>query len=227
MTLLHVAGQCNGPSGHLFVRLRVQSHRIFKRDSDDIHVDVQVPLHIALLGGQIDVPVIEGTTKIKLEPGTQPYEQRVLRGYGVKSINRNQKGNQYIHIKVQLPTKLDTHAQQLVKELAQVTGQLPAEPTTPQQPPQSTPSNDQSAQQAPAPDATDNTANKPNKSSDNTTTKQATTPDKPSKSKAKKSKSFVDRLKGFVGNECNDTAHSNKPDNEMEENGQGKIKQSN
>ena len=220
------AGQCNGPRGHLFVRLRVDKHPVFKRDNDDIHVDVDVPLHVALLGGQVEVPTLTGKATIKLDAGTQPYEQRVLRGKGVKAVNRNSAGNQYIHIKIVLPIKLNADAQELVHRLAVATGEMSAETATPQQTDAPQASADEYA--ATSKPAADTTATKPTTepAADSASPKTesaaqttSATADKPKK--ARKSKSFVDTIKGFVGgNDKADDAQGEEADSK------GKIKQS-
>lgn len=124
------AGQCNGPRGHLHVRLKVDKHNIFKRDKTDIHCDVDISLYTALLGGHVVVPTLNGQTKIKIEPGTQPYEQRILRNKGIKQLHGNTFGNQYIHFKIKLPTNLNDKAIELVKQLGIETGDIKQEQQT-------------------------------------------------------------------------------------------------
>jgi molecular chaperone DnaJ len=224
------AGQCGGPQGHLFIRLRVEKHPIFTRDEDDnIHVDVDIPLHVAILGGTIDVPTLQGKTQIKVERGSQPYEQRVLRGKGVKSVGRsNHTGNLYVHFKVKLPTDVNDQQSELLKEFCQSVGDMKSETTnkeskasTPKSAP-STQSNETDRINGASDDATKatqsaSTATETKKAAatSSSSTSESASESKPKKSAKKKNKSFVESLKSFVvGDSTSDSNSKNSNENE-------------
>ncbi|KAK9710855.1 mdj1 protein precursor, variant 2 [Basidiobolus ranarum] len=93
----------NGPAGDLFVKLKVSPSNIFKRKGADIYVDATIPLHKAALGGFIRVPTIDGQVELKIPAGTQSDDISVIRDRGVKILNRNAHGNQYVKLKVEIP----------------------------------------------------------------------------------------------------------------------------
>jgi len=111
------AGKMNGPRGHLFVRIRVDPHPSFRREGADIHVDAPVSFTTAALGGTITVPSLSGEAILKVDPGTQPSDKRVMRGKGIKVLNRNTHGNQYVHFQVTIPKRLTTRQRELLEQL--------------------------------------------------------------------------------------------------------------
>jgi len=85
------------------LRLSVRPDPIYKRDGDDLYVDVKVSFHQAILGGDIMVPTIDGDLKMKLRPGTQPGTMVRLRGQGVTRLNTRGRGDEYVRIVVTIP----------------------------------------------------------------------------------------------------------------------------
>jgi molecular chaperone DnaJ len=67
-------------------------------------LDVDVPLHTAILGGTVRIETLDGEVDLKIPPGTQPNEVRVLRKRGIKKLNRPEYGDQYVNMKVKIPT---------------------------------------------------------------------------------------------------------------------------
>lgn len=98
------AGYNNGPRGHLWIKLLIDNHQTFKRDGTDIHITVPLSLYTAIVGGTVEVPTLQGTTIVKIPPGTQPKDQQIMRNKGIKVLNRSQYGNQYIHFDIKLPS---------------------------------------------------------------------------------------------------------------------------
>lgn len=106
-----------GQPGHLFVNITVKPHPLFRREGLDIHIDVPISLSMALLGGTVNVPTLTGEVEVKVPPGIQPGEKRILRGRGIKK-SENEVGNQYIHFIVKIPTKLTEKQRQLIDEFS-------------------------------------------------------------------------------------------------------------
>ncbi|MEZ5643783.1 MAG: molecular chaperone DnaJ [Burkholderiaceae bacterium] len=110
-------GQNGGPSGDLYIEIRLRKHDIFERDGDDLHCQVPVSITTAALGGEIDVPTLQGKATIDLPEGTQSGKTFRLRGKGVKGVRSSYPGDLYCHVAVETPVKLTEHQRKLLKEL--------------------------------------------------------------------------------------------------------------
>jgi molecular chaperone DnaJ len=110
-------GANGGPSGDLYIEIRVKQHEIFERDGDDLHCTVPVGLTTVALGGSIDVPTLSGHAEIDLPEGTQHGKTFRLRGKGIKGIRSSYPGDLYAHIAVETPVKITEHQRKLLKEL--------------------------------------------------------------------------------------------------------------
>lgn len=98
------------------VSLNVGTHETFKRDGYDIFVDVEIPFTTAAMGGNIEVPTIEDEVTMKVRAGTQPNTMIRLKEKGVKHLRGNQRGDQYVRLKVSVPEKLSREQKSLLKE---------------------------------------------------------------------------------------------------------------
>ena len=110
-------GTNGGPPGDLFIEIRLQKHDIFERDGDDLHCHVPISLTTAALGGEIEVPTLDGQAAIDIPEGTQTDKQFRLRGKGIKGLRSSFPGDLYCHISVETPVKLTEHQRKLLKEL--------------------------------------------------------------------------------------------------------------
>jgi molecular chaperone DnaJ len=95
----------SGPAGDLFVRVNVRSSPVFRRQGSNLYHDAKVPLHVALLGGRVRIPTLEGDVEVKVREGTQNGEEAVLKGRGVKSVygGGGARGDLMVGWKVQIP----------------------------------------------------------------------------------------------------------------------------
>eukprot|EP01138_Halocafeteria_seosinensis_P005874 gb/GECG01006005.1/.p1 GENE.gb/GECG01006005.1/~~gb/GECG01006005.1/.p1 ORF type:complete len:522 (+),score=69.04 gb/GECG01006005.1/:1-1566(+) len=112
------AGERGGPSGHLFVKIRVKPDPFFEREGADVHVNVPISVSQAILGSTMSVPTVKGEVELKIPPGSQPNDRLVLRGRGIRMLNTHSYGNQYVHLKVQIPKSLSKRQRELVEEFA-------------------------------------------------------------------------------------------------------------
>lgn len=110
-------GTNGGPPGDLFIEIRLKKHDIFERDGDDLHCQVPVSITTAALGGEIDVPTLQGKATIDLPEGTQSGKTFRLRGKGIKGVRSSYPGDLYCHVVVETPVKLTEHQRKLLKEL--------------------------------------------------------------------------------------------------------------
>ena len=110
-------GTNGGPPGDLYIEIRQKKHDIFERDGDDLHCTVPINIVTAALGGEIDVPTLDGKAAIDLPEGTQNGKQFRLRGKGIKGVRASYPGDLYCHITVETPVKLTEPQRKLLKEL--------------------------------------------------------------------------------------------------------------
>jgi molecular chaperone DnaJ len=110
-------GTNGGPPGDLYIEIRLKKHEIFERDGDDLHCTVPVSITTAALGGEVDVPTLQGKVTIELPEGTQHGKVFRLRGKGIKGVRSSYPGDLYCHIAVETPIKLTEHQRKLLKEL--------------------------------------------------------------------------------------------------------------
>ena len=105
------------PPGDLYLFLSVAAHRLFQRDGANIYCRVPIPMTVAALGGNIDVPTIEGTmTKIAIPPGTQTGNQFRLRNKGMSVLRSPARGDMFIQAVVEIPVNLTKRQIELLKE---------------------------------------------------------------------------------------------------------------
>ena len=107
----------DGVNGDLILRVNVQPHPKFKRDGRDIFYDTQLSIMDASLGKNLEVPTLEGFSKISVEPGSQPNTIIKLKGKGLSGRGLRGRGDQYVRLVVNIPKKLSKHQKDLLKEL--------------------------------------------------------------------------------------------------------------
>ncbi|MDI4632293.1 molecular chaperone DnaJ [Pelomonas sp. V22] len=110
-------GVNGGPSGDLYIEIRIKQHEIFERDGDDLHCTMPVSMTTAALGGTIEVPNLTGKAEIELPEGTQHGKTFRLRGKGIKGVRSSYPGDLYCHISIETPVKLTEYQRKLLKDL--------------------------------------------------------------------------------------------------------------
>ena len=111
------AGENGGPPGDLFVQVRMKSHSIFNREGDDLYCDMPISIVTSTLGGELDVPTLDGRAAIKVPPGTQSEKTFRLRGKGVRSVRSGHTGDLYCRVSVETPVNLTERQKKLLLEL--------------------------------------------------------------------------------------------------------------
>ena len=116
--VIHGEGESipNGESGDLIVRVRVNEHSNFRRDGIDLYCDAKISMVDATLGTEIQVPTLENIEKMKIESGTQPNSILRLKGKGLPRQNSGRRGDQFVHIIVEIPTKISKVKKNLLNE---------------------------------------------------------------------------------------------------------------
>lgn len=116
------AGTNGGPSGDVLVTVRVAAHTLFTRDGTSIHCELPVTFAQAALGAELEVPTLDGKVKYTMPSGTQNGTTFRLKGKGVVSLSTRQRGDQYVHIQVEVPTNLNKQQKQLLKDFDAMSG---------------------------------------------------------------------------------------------------------
>ncbi|MBA4311641.1 MAG: molecular chaperone DnaJ [Chlorobiaceae bacterium] len=112
------AGQRGGEPGDLIVVIEEDSHPIFTRNGDDILLDLLVSYPQAVMGVDIEIPIISGKAKLKIEPGTQSGKILRLRGKGIPNLRGDYRGDQLVRVNVYVPTHLSKEDKELIKQLS-------------------------------------------------------------------------------------------------------------
>lgn len=102
--------------GDFILSINVRPHKIFERDGPDIFVKTTIPFSLAVLGGTIEVPTINGEVKVRIRPGTQSGTMIRLRGKGAPRLRGRGKGDEYVRILVAVPEKLDRKQKRIIEQ---------------------------------------------------------------------------------------------------------------
>ncbi len=121
---VRIAGQgqpgLGGPSGDLYLIISVKPHSAFERRGDDLYVDVAIPLSVAMLGGEIQVPTLKGKLALKIPPETQNGRVFRLGGQGMPHLGDSSRGDMLARVNVILPSKLSAEEKQLFRRLSEL-----------------------------------------------------------------------------------------------------------
>jgi molecular chaperone DnaJ len=112
------AGTGGGPHGSLYVVVHVQEHEFFRRDGLNLFCEIPVNYTTVALGGEIQVPTLDGIDEIKVPEGTQTGTTLRLRGKGMPDVNGRGKGDLFATVQVQTPKKLTKDQRQALEQLA-------------------------------------------------------------------------------------------------------------
>ena len=109
-------GKNGGPAGDLYITCTVKPHKIFKRDRYDLYCDVPISFTQAALGGDIDVPTLEGTTQYNIPAGTQEGTSFRIRNQGIQQLRGTGKGDLYFTVHVEVPKHLGDKQKDLLRQ---------------------------------------------------------------------------------------------------------------
>jgi len=117
------AGIRGGPQGDLYVVIHVKEHKIFQREEDNLYCEVPTSFTIAALGGEVDVPTLEGKAHVKIPVGTQSGQMFKLRGKGIQHVNGRERGDLLVRVMVEVPTHLNAEQRAKLQEFAELCGE--------------------------------------------------------------------------------------------------------
>jgi molecular chaperone DnaJ len=109
-------GQGGGPAGDLYVQIHIKPHAVFQREGDDLHCEMPIGFATAALGGEIEIPTLDGAAKIKIPAETQSGKVFRLRGKGIKGVRSSYPGDLMCHVVVETPVNLTARQRELLKE---------------------------------------------------------------------------------------------------------------
>ena len=117
------AGKNGGPAGDLIVGVRVKPHPQFRRDGTTVLYEQPVSFFQAAMGAELEIPTIDGKVKYTLPAGTQTGTTFRLRGKGIPELRGRGRGDQYVTIRVQVPTSLNSEQKEALRAFAQTMGE--------------------------------------------------------------------------------------------------------
>jgi molecular chaperone DnaJ len=112
------AGIRGAPPGDLYVVIHIKEHKVFQREDDDLYCEVPIAFSLAALGGEVDVPTLEGKAHLKVPAGTQSGQMFKLRGKGITNVNGRGRGDLFARLIVEVPSRLNVEQRRKLEEFA-------------------------------------------------------------------------------------------------------------
>ncbi len=107
-----------GGTGDMFVEVHVLPHKIFKREGDDIYVNLDIPFYTAILGGKVKVPTLDGYKEIEIPRGTQHGDKITIRGEGIKT--QRGSGDEIVVVNILIPKSISREQEELIKKFKEI-----------------------------------------------------------------------------------------------------------
>ena len=118
-------GVNGGPPGDLYVVVSLKPHAVFQREGADLHCEMPISFATAALGGEIEIPTLDGHAKIKIPQETQTGQVFRLRNKGIRPVRGSVQGDLYCHVAIETPVKLTARQRELLRELETINQQDP------------------------------------------------------------------------------------------------------
>lgn len=122
-------GLRGGPNGDLYVYIEVKPHKIFKRQGDDVFMEMPVTFIQAALGDTIKVPTLEGKADLRIPEGTQTHTVFRMRGQGIPHLRGSGRGDQHVRLVVVTPTRLTEEQKKVLQQFAKISGEENYQPS--------------------------------------------------------------------------------------------------
>lgn len=113
-------GVNGGPSGDLYVEIHIRPHQVFQRDGDDLHCEMPINFATAALGGEIEIPTLDGMARLKIPAETQSGKVFRLRGKGIRNVRSHAHGDLMCHVFIETPVKLTDRQKELLREFEEI-----------------------------------------------------------------------------------------------------------
>ncbi|MBQ7626779.1 MAG: molecular chaperone DnaJ [Rhodocyclaceae bacterium] len=118
-------GVNGGPPGDLYVEIHIAAHPVFERNGDDLHCEMPIDFVTAALGGEIEIPTLNGAAKLKVPAETQSGRIFRLRGKGIGNVRSHAPGDLYCHVLVETPVRLSERQKELLRQFAEESASNP------------------------------------------------------------------------------------------------------
>jgi molecular chaperone DnaJ len=118
-------GMNGGPPGDLYVQMSIKQHPVFQREADDLHCEMPISFATAALGGEIEIPTLDGAAQIKIPAETQSGRTFRLRGKGIKGVRSSAPGDLYCHVVIETPVNLTSRQKELLREFEDINQKEP------------------------------------------------------------------------------------------------------
>jgi molecular chaperone DnaJ len=103
--------------GDLLLRIKVRPHQRFRREDQDIVLELPITVEEAILGATVEVPTVDGHARVRIPPGTSSGQRFRLRGKGARRVGEEARGDQYVRVEIVVPKEVDQRTAELVREL--------------------------------------------------------------------------------------------------------------
>ena len=113
------SGLAGGPPGDLFIVTQIAPHPYFRREGDDIYIDIPISITEAALGAQVTIPTVDGPTRLTIPPGTQGGQKLRLKGKGAPHLKGNGRGDMFAVVKIAVPKNIPEDGKKLLKEFGE------------------------------------------------------------------------------------------------------------
>jgi molecular chaperone DnaJ len=117
------AGERGAPAGDLYVVVRVREHKMFEREGANLYINQTISFPVAALGGEIEVPTLEGSVHLKIPAGTQPGVHFRVADHGLPHLKSRDRGHLFVRIQVDVPKKPTKEERKLILDLAEKMGE--------------------------------------------------------------------------------------------------------
>ena len=114
-------GVRGGANGDLYINVLVKPHKLFRREGFNLKLDLPISFTQAALGGEVDVPTLNGTVKYRIPEGTQNDTEFRLKGQGIQQLNMPGKGDLLVRVRVEIPRKLSDKQKDLLRQFEEST----------------------------------------------------------------------------------------------------------
>jgi molecular chaperone DnaJ len=119
------AGVNGGPSGDLYVVISLRPHAVFQREGADLHCEMPISFATAALGGELEIPTLDGHATIKIPPETQTGQTFRLRNKGIRPVRGSVQGDLYCHVAIETAVKLTARQKELLREFEAINQEDP------------------------------------------------------------------------------------------------------
>ena len=116
-------GVNGGPPGDLYVQVHIKPHAVFQRDHDDLHCEMPISITTAALGGEIEIPTLDGSARIRVPAETQSGKTFRLKGKGIKGVRSAEPGELFCHVVVETPVQLTARQRELLREFEAISNE--------------------------------------------------------------------------------------------------------